>query len=71
MIASLQNLCVGVLDVLGGLLLTAARIEHEQTALQRQIDALVYELGVYPVEPRRMAGDGGRLTEEMVILEGD
>ena len=31
----------------------AARTKHEQTALQRQIDGLVYELGVYPGEPRR------------------
>jgi len=48
----------------------AYRSGHEQTALQRQIDAtdrqivkLVYELRFYPAEPRRMAGDGGRLGE--------
>ncbi|MBA7667026.1 hypothetical protein ES703_75111 [subsurface metagenome] len=43
--------------------LAAARTEHDKTALQRQIDAtdrqidgLVYELGVYPAEPRRRRG---------------
>ena len=44
----------------------------------RQIDRLVYELGVYPAEPRCMAGDGGRLIpllagqapEEIGIVEG-
>jgi len=59
--------------------LAIARTGHEQTALQRQIDAtdrqidgLVYEQGVYPAEPRRMAGDGGRLMEEEVRpIEGD
>jgi len=59
--------------------LTAARTEHEQTALQRQIDTtdrqidgLLYELGVYPAEPHRRAGDGGRLMEEEVRpIEGD
>jgi len=57
----------------------AYRSGREQTALQRQIDAtdrqidgLVYELGVYPAEPRCMAEDGGRLTEgEIAIVEGD
>ena len=29
-----------------------------------QIDGLVYELGVYPAEPRRMVGNDGRLREE-------
>lgn len=60
-------------------LAAATHTEREQTALQRQIDAtdrqidnLVYELGVYPAEPRRMAGDGGRLMEEEVRpIEGD
>ena len=58
--------------------LAAARTEHEQTALQRhidatdgQIDGLVYELEVYPAEPRRMVWDGGRLTEKEAILEWD
>lgn len=58
--------------------LVKARIKHEQTALKRQIeatdrqiDALVYELGVYPTESRRMVGDGGRLgEEEIAIVEG-
>ena len=37
--------------------LAAARTEHE--------------LRVYPAEPRRMAGNGGRLTEEEIgIVEG-
>ena len=51
--------------------LEAYRSEHEQTALQRQIDTtdrqidkLLYGLGVYPAEPRHMAGDRGKLGED-------
>jgi len=48
------------------------RSGHQQTALrrQRQIDTLVYELGVYPAEPRRMAVNGGRRGEEEIGIVG-
>jgi len=55
----------------GGLLRFKTALQRRIDATDRQIDRLVYELGVYPAESRRIAGAGGRLTEEEAILEGD